>query len=367
MSEFTVEIVPIKLENHPNADLLDLAVVGDYRAVVGKGIHKDGDLVAYIPEQAIMPTWLIDKMQLTGKLAGSAKNRVKAVRLRGEFSQGICYPAHGGTIEIEDGTYVYVKEGQDVKELLGVEKYEPTLPAHFAGKAVGVDFNITISYDFENIKKHPTIFEEGEEVVATEKLHGTFCEIGIVPSKDGNDRLWNGVGVVTSKGLAKQGILLDYTDAGNLYVKVAVESVFQKLYDKYFEEVEASGSPVFIFGEIFGANVQDLSYGLKAAEFKAFDMCRGFRNTNVYLAYDALVAATSDMGLEMVPLVYEGPYSREIAKQVAEGNTLLGGNHIREGVVFKARDGGIHARYGRKIAKSISEAYLLRKNGTEFN
>ena len=35
--------------------------------------------------------------------------------------------------------------------------------------------------------------------------------------------------------------------------------------------------------------------------------------------------------------------------------------HIREGVVIKAMDGSSDKQYGRKVAKSIIEAYLLRQ------
>ena len=62
------------------------------RCVVGKESYADGDLAAYIPEGAICPEWLIAELGLEGKLAGSKKNRVKAVQLRGSLSQGLVYP-----------------------------------------------------------------------------------------------------------------------------------------------------------------------------------------------------------------------------------------------------------------------------------
>ena len=90
MSTFAVKVVPITIEPHPNADALELARVGDYRAVVKKGEFHSGDLVAYIPEGAVLPPELIEHMGLTGRLAGKDANRVKAVRLRGALSQGLC-------------------------------------------------------------------------------------------------------------------------------------------------------------------------------------------------------------------------------------------------------------------------------------
>jgi RNA ligase (TIGR02306 family) len=56
MSTFSVEIVELDdVQPHPNADLLELAVIGGYRAVVGKGLHQKGDMVLYIPEEALAP------------------------------------------------------------------------------------------------------------------------------------------------------------------------------------------------------------------------------------------------------------------------------------------------------------------------
>ena len=103
MAVFEVKIYPIKLEVHPNADALELTAIGDYRAIVQKGLYEDGDLIAYIPEGAIVPEWLLQELGLwddvkqKGKLAGSAGNRVKCVKLRGIVSQGLIVPTRTDT------------------------------------------------------------------------------------------------------------------------------------------------------------------------------------------------------------------------------------------------------------------------------
>lgn len=93
MSSFKVTVERLEIHPHPNADALELAQVGLYRAVVPKGVYKSGEYAVYIPEQAILPPALIMELGLEGRLAGREKNRVKAIRLRGELSQGIiCRP-----------------------------------------------------------------------------------------------------------------------------------------------------------------------------------------------------------------------------------------------------------------------------------
>ncbi|MFT4978137.1 MAG: RNA ligase (TIGR02306 family), partial [Myxococcota bacterium] len=96
MAEHEVRVVAVTIEPHDNADALEIARVGDYRAVVGKGQLATGDLIAYIPEQSLVPQPLLVELGLVGRLAGKEKNRVKALRLRGVLSQGLCYPARPG-------------------------------------------------------------------------------------------------------------------------------------------------------------------------------------------------------------------------------------------------------------------------------
>jgi RNA ligase (TIGR02306 family) len=91
-NENPVIIERITVLPHPNADALELAQVNDYLCVVGKGAYRTGDLVAYIPEQSVLPDELIEFLGCRNYLAGAAKNRVRAARLRGVLSQGICLP-----------------------------------------------------------------------------------------------------------------------------------------------------------------------------------------------------------------------------------------------------------------------------------
>ena len=95
MSSFAVTAERLIIHAHPDREVerLELAQVGEYRAVVPKGQYRTGDWAVYIPEQAILPDELLAELCLTGRLAGPKKNRVKATRFRGELSQGlVCSP-----------------------------------------------------------------------------------------------------------------------------------------------------------------------------------------------------------------------------------------------------------------------------------
>src|SRR5215470_1276464 len=96
MSTFAVTVERIgRIWKHDNADLLEMASLEGkaYDFVVGKGDFQSGDTVIYFPVDSLLPDWICSRLNLTGKLAGRDKNRVKTVRLRGNISQGVvCNP-----------------------------------------------------------------------------------------------------------------------------------------------------------------------------------------------------------------------------------------------------------------------------------
>ena len=71
------------------------------------------------------------------------------------------------------------------------------------------------------------------------------------------------------------------------------------------------------------------------------------------------------MGIERVPVVYRGPYSREVMLEHTVGLEAVSGNgmHLREGIVIKPvkerRDD--LSGLGRVMVKSVSDKYLTRK------
>ena len=349
MADFESLLHFIGVEPHPDADRLELATVGDYKCVVAKGAFRDGELAAYIPEASIVPDDVIAELGLEGRLSGGDKNRVKAVKLRGVVSQGLVYPVTGKRLQawIDDG--FDLSAGDDVTEVLGLEKYEPPIPAKMQGKwkaasPTGPYMGRLVRYDIENVKKHSRVFEDGEPVVMTEKLHGT------------------------SKGLAKRGVVLDLDDnKGNLYVDAfhALRSDLWRMVDMLCGS--PSDEPVHVFGEIYGSGVQDLAYGTKRPEFRVFDIRVGTPMEGFWLPRHALEALVDNTdAVQAVPVVYRGPFSKDVLAEHTNGKTTLGGSHIREGVVVEPVVPRGHPNLGRVILKSVSDAYLLRKGGTEL-
>lgn len=387
MAEFEVKVRRLEIEEHPDADALELARVGNYRAVVRKGQFNTGDLAAYIPEQAVLPDWLISELGLEGKLAGSKKNRVKATRLRGVLSQGLIYPLiedtddNGNTytslLYNNQGTMVYefnLQEGDDVTDLLGIIKYEPPVPVHMSGEVFNAHGK-TLRYDIEDIKKFPDAFSENDHVVFTEKIHGTWLCVGWHPD----------VGkIVNSKGLSAKGLAFKFNEnnQSNLYLRALEQTVDQNgddIIDRAVGTIEVWGyhnTPVYVLGEIYGKGVQDLSYGTQHPQVRFYDVHIGDQNDTMkdpesygFLNFDRAKTLIDFVGGTFVPVLYQGPFSEDVMWQYTSGTETVSGNNfnLREGIVIRTTQEAFDVELGRMIAKNVSEDYLLRKNATEYN
>jgi RNA ligase (TIGR02306 family) len=373
MATFEAKVYRLKIEEHPNADALELAVVGDYRSIVRKGQFKTGDLGVYIPEAAVLPEWLIQELGLEGKLAGKDKNRVKAVKLRGILSQGLIYPMTYVDGETDERRNMHAdafpsQVGKDYTEALGITKYEPPIPIHMAGEVFNAH-GMTLKYDIENFKRYPDVLLEGEDVIMTEKLHGTWCCFGYHPDhKDSH--------IITSKGLSGQGLAfkVNEANANNLYLRALAGTdtdgcgtVLDRAHD-FFGYDQA----FYILGEVFGKGVQDLTYGTEKPQFRVFDIYVGNpgEGQDRYINAEQLQAFCTALNVQTVPIVYAGPFSKEVMEKMTNGYETVSGNeaNIREGVVIKPAKERYDNELGRVVLKSVSEAYLLRKgNVTEFN
>lgn len=373
MSNFAVTVERIAIASHPQADRLELAQVGDYQAIVLKGQFHTGDLIAYIPEQAIVPDCILQKLGLwdnatnKGKLAGSKGNRVKSVKIRGILSQGLVYPTLPGW-----------QEGADVTELLGITKWEPPVPTHLSGEVYSAGTDRTLKYDVENFKKFPQLLVEGEEVVFTEKIHGTFALYGLVPKRMQHPE--HGRLVISSKGLAARGLAMKpdaEANKANLYVRVArhldIENRISLAFDPQLKG-EDNLMPVFVLGEVFGKGCQDLVYGANTSVdneigFRIFDVYVGLPGQGHYLDSGELDAACVRLELDRVPVLYRGPFSKEVMLKYTDGYETVSGKelHIREGVVVRPSRERRCDEIGRVQLKSVSDNYLIRKGGTEFN
>lgn len=193
MSTLIVEIVPIKeLQEHPNADRLEIAEIKGWQAVVKKGEYKAGDEVLFIPPDAILPEPLHIFLGVTNYCAALPKSmnsngvRVKAARLRGVPSYGIVVSLQQLANYMQVDSFDYTEK--DFVNELGITKWEP--PIKDTHGDVDRDISTFPKYtSIENINNYPDMFEDGEQVVALEKYHGCLRYDSPVELEDGDVRL----------------------------------------------------------------------------------------------------------------------------------------------------------------------------------
>ena len=432
MSNFEVLVRAIDdIYDHPNADRLSIVKVLGYEAITAKnedGTHRfaKGEAIVYVPEAAVLPEDVLkqfgfyDTEKGKGMLAGKAGDRVKAIRLRGVLSQGLALPTNPNArspsnpsvaryLAQDDHAYKSVTVGDDVADFYGITKYEPPVPMGMGGEVAAIT-EFAFDFDIENAQNYLG-FLDNDEVEATEKLHGTCFRVAYRPNVSHPEIFGDGVIAVTSKGLGAKGLILKRNRAnlGPLWVKTQEDIKRDKwarfkyrfagiakwfgikipkprayastvVYVRVAMELdligrvkslgERLGQSVDLFGEIFGAGVQDLHYGAATPAFRAFDIAIAGK----FVGTDEKIKLFDELGVDRVPVLYRGPWDNKVLVGLRDGKTTLGGANIREGIVITAvgdqskratPDGSVRLR---PILKMVSPAYLLRKGDvTEFN
>jgi RNA ligase (TIGR02306 family) len=371
MAELIVQSRKIdKVIDHPNADRLDLAKIGGWSCAVPKGSYQAGDLIVYIPPDSLVPESLSDEFGFTKYLSNG---RVRAQKLRGYPSYGVIVPNKWN-----------FSEGENVASALGITKYEP--PARNVGSRSGSSGHLPDHpklpkyTSIENLRHYDTVFEDGEEVVVTEKIHGTNSRVAMIDGTlmAGSRRLlWKfptkkvkkEVSFLKSlllKILGKPHPTVDVDDVGAakqswVWSPVTNDNVLNLLYSKGSN----GGSDIILFGEVYGSSVQrGVSYGEKnSLGYRAFDaMVNG-----QYLDYDDFRSLCDDFDVETAPLLYRGPFSLEKIEELSHGDTTIGNDkHIREGVVVRPVSERHSDQVGRVIMKYVSDEYLQSKNIGDF-
>jgi RNA ligase (TIGR02306 family) len=336
MSSLIVEVCRIdRVLPHPNADLLELAHIKGWQCVVPKGKYGAGALVTYVPIDAVLPPELSERLGVTKYLSNG---RVRCARLRGE-------PSFGLIMDLEDPSW---PEGADVRERYGITKYVPPLRPS-AGDAAE-PHPLFVGYtDVENLRNFPGVFEGGEEVLVTEKLHGTNCRVGLVEGE------WMAGSMEVRRKQPPEG-----AEASNTYWFPTTLPGVKGL----LEELAGSHRQAILFGEVFGSKVQNLNYGRRGEfGFAAFDAMAEGR----YLDAPQFLELCARHGVPVVPVLHRGPYSLAQVKHLAEGPTTLGGSHVREGVVVRPLRERTDPKVGRAVLKYIGDGYLFAKGVSDTN
>jgi RNA ligase (TIGR02306 family) len=146
-----------KIYPHTNADSLELVQVLGYQCVVAKGKYKTGDKIIYIQPDYVLP----DTDYFT-EYKKYAPKRVRAIKIRKEWSEGIILPLSDFGLANQDLS-------TDVKEQLNIVKYSQD-PERKGKAHIPLPWHIpkTDEERWENMKTIPY----GDVVDVTLKIDG---------------------------------------------------------------------------------------------------------------------------------------------------------------------------------------------------
>jgi RNA ligase (TIGR02306 family) len=286
------------------ADSIEMARVLGWQLVVKKGEYKIGDLCIFCEIDSILP----DKPEF--EFLRPRKMRIKTVKLRGQISQGICFPL---SFLPEDTDVI---EGVDVTDLLGVKKFEPPIPFCLEGKMKGRFPAFVPKTDETRVQVIIDVLanHKGEKCYITEKIDGTSVTYFI---KDGDF------------GFCSRNLEL-YEDNENSFWKLAREFDIEK-------KLRSLNGNFALQGEVVGENIQSNPLkirGQKVFFFNVFDI-----NNFQYYDFKNFKKIIDLLGLESVPIVSDEYFLEpgiDLLVQLSIGKSLINNDMWREGIVIRS-------------------------------
>lgn len=346
--------------------------------------YSTGDRCIYIAIDSVLPEKLEKFLFPEGSKIKLDNGRVKILKLRNSYSEGMIVDF---TPELE-ALYPGIstkKMGEDVSDFLGITKYEPpvsSIPGNMKGRPLARKNPLFKEYiDIRNIKHYSNVFEEGEMVYVSSKIHGTSVRAAYLPTHvppiDWTMfyRSPKEAFIILKKHIKKKlGLLAPFEHCvGSRRVQLQNKPVDHKgFYESnvHRDTVEKLGLLAklkpgeALYGEIYGKGIQkNYDYGLKDSHgFVAYDVMVNGR----FLPAQEFLDWCKERGVPAVPNLGFIPFNREEIEKLAGAKVCMGGQKIREGVVVKSLDESSHPTCGRKVFKLINPAYLLADN-TDFH
>ncbi len=408
MSSLIVEICQVgKIELHPNADQMVICNIKGWKTCIKKNKDgttqfNEGDLCIFFPPDAILPKKLSDKLEVTKYLKQLARNpdgttptegRVVVSRLRGQPSYGfisdlkVLPPSTGADYAVDGSWYSMGRDwevGDDVADVLNITKWEPPISCT-DGDAERPHPAFHRYFDLENFRNFPDLIPEGEPVVFTEKIHGKNGRVGYIrdTADDGSMIMKWMAGsndVRRKEFVTRKRKTVDPVTKELKIEEYQAQSQFWQALDKYgirtmILEISAGQHDVVVFGEIFGSDVQDMTYGMSKGQwdFRVFDITVDGK----YLSVEDKTRFCLRFDVPMVPFLYEGPFSKAKVEEYVTGFTTIcdaekaGPFKGREGIVITTKEEKSITTekkvFNRMALKAINFDYLERKGGSEFH
>lgn len=295
-----VDIKPIE-----NADVIEVASVLGWHVVVKKGEFKVGDLVVYCEVDSVLP----DKEEF--QFLANKRFRIRTVKMRGQVSQGICFPLSilPEPIEVED---------TDVTELLSIVKYEPNSPAYLSGEAKGSFPEFVPKTDETRVQTLQKVLTKyaGTDCYVTEKVDGSSITIYL---KD------------NEFGVCSRNIDLKETEGNAFWATVRSLDIENKMRSTFKTNIALQG-------ELVGPGVQNNKLNLKNKTILFFNVF--YIDEFKYSNYSDFIHFIEVLGLTTVPIIndsYKLESNIDDIVTYATRKSVLNNDVWAEGIVIRPK------------------------------
>ncbi|WP_318734659.1 RNA ligase (ATP) [Roseofilum sp. Belize BBD 4] len=326
----------------PNADSLDVVQVRGWQVVTKRNEFQVGDLAVYFEIDSflpIRPEFEFLRSSSFKRMGEEEGFRLRTVKLRKQLSQGLVLPV----ATFPELAALSCSVGDDVTELLGVQKYEPPVPASLSGLVKGAFPSVIPKTDQERIQNLWESYAATLQDVAFEetvKLDGSSMTVYVREGEVG----------VCSRNL---DLKCDRPDKPrNILWQVALKLNLLELLPPLHRNLA-------IQGELIGPNIQKNNEKLTEPAWFVFDVWDIDRQQ--YFPASERLSFIQQLGLQHVPVVSESIQvfrnfsSLEELLSHADGPSLNASR--REGLVYKS----LEPVDGEMFSfKAISNRWLLK-------
>ena len=397
----------VKIDNIttiPGYDRVELAHVGGWTIVVGKGEFKVGDPAIYFEIDSQLPE--VEPF-INMEFLAKKHYKIKTQKMCKSISQGLLMSAanFGWTIGVDnqdssDDVYfiiddkgehhyeggesrflteklgiTYAAPDDNIRKAASADKYKLMAQRHgklfskqpfrwlmrrsWGKKILFVFFGRkkdkkswptwVQKTDEERVQNMPWILNDKSPWIATEKIDGTSTTFTMKRHKRFFKDKYEFY-------VCSRNVVFDKPDKKcfyetNVYNEMAnkynVESILKYLLDNVFTDAEW----VTIQGETFGEGIQKRDYSLKGHDFRAFNLIVSNKGRIGSVEAEEILAP---YGIQWVPILdtlFILPDTVDELLNIATGKSIID-NKSREGIVFRSPDGS-------RSFKAVSNEYLL--------
>jgi RNA ligase (TIGR02306 family) len=321
----------------PDADFIELVQVDGWQCVSKKNEFKVNDLGVYFEINSFLPVedrYEFLRQSSFRKMIDEEGFFLKTSRFRQQISQGLFLPLKMFP-ELS-----HCNLGDDVTDILKIQKYESPIPACIAGEVKGVFPAKIMKSDQERIQNLSSYFERyaDEEFEVTEKLDGTSQTVYLDNGEFGVcGRNW------------------EYRETSN-------NSLWQITRTLKLEDIlKQLGRNIALQGELVGEGINGNRLKMRGIRFYIYDII-DIDNHKFMLPKDRLEIFNKMVELNPnilhVPILSTEKILQKSMEEIlyyANGASVLNPKTLREGVVFKSLNKSI-------TFKAVDNTYLL-KNG----